>query len=185
LPEHGFFDRKYMGIDSIDIRQATPSDAEAACALLRRSIEEGCAADHGGRPEILHPWLSNKTPQTVAAWLTSPSNYAVVAIDGRELAGLALLTQAGKLALCYVLPGQLRSGIGSALMRAVEVQARAWDIGKIFMQCPGSASPFFERLGYVNAGKDKACFGLECDFLWKYVDPAEAPPGKRFCNCSQ
>jgi putative acetyltransferase len=174
-----------MGIDSIAIRQATPGDAEAACTLLRRSIEEGCAPDHGQRPEILQSWLSNKTPQTVATWLSSPSNYAVVAVDGEALAGLALLTQAGKLALCYVLPGQLRSGIGSALMRAVEEQARAWDIGKLFMHSPASASPFFERLGYVNAGKDKACFGLECDFLWKQLDAAEAPPGKRFCNCNQ
>ena len=174
-----------MGIDSIDIRRGTPGDAEAACALLRRSIEEGCAADHGGRPEILEPWLSNKTPQTVAAWLTSPTNYVVVAAQGEALAGLALLTQAGKLALCYVLPGQLRSGIGSALMHAVEVQARTWDIGKLFMHCPSSASPFFERLGYVNAGKDKACFGLECDFLWKQLDAAALPTDKRFCNCTQ
>jgi putative acetyltransferase len=174
-----------MGIDSIAIRQATPGDADAACTLLRRSIEEGCAADHGQRAEVLQPWLSNKTPQTVAAWLSSPSNYAVAAVIGAELAGLALLTQAGKLALCYVLPGQLRSGIGRALMAAVEEQARAWDIGKLYMHSPASASPFFERLGYVNAGKDKACFGLECDFLWKQLDAAEATPGKRFCNCSQ
>ena len=173
-----------MGIDSIAIRQATPGDADAACTLLRRSIEEGCAADHGQRAEILQAWLSNKTPQTVVAWLSSPSNYAVAALIGAELAGLALLTQAGKLALCYVLPGQLRSGIGSALMHAVEVQARTWDIGKLFMHCPSSASPFFERLGYVNAGKDKACFGLECDFLWKKLDAAEPPASKRFCSCS-
>jgi putative acetyltransferase len=168
----------------IDIRQATPSDAPAACALLRRSIEEGCAADHDQRAEILQPWLSNKTPQNVGSWFSSPSNYAVVALQGQELAGLALLTQAGKLALCYVMPGQWRSGIGSAMMHAVEVQARAWDITKLHMHCPSSASAFFERLGYVNAGKDKACYGLECDFLWKQLKAVEAPAGKRFCNCS-
>lgn len=168
----------------IDIRQATPSDAPAACALLRRSIEEGCAADHAQREEILQPWLSNKTPQNVGAWFSSPSNYAVVAVQGQELAGLALLTQAGKLALCYVMPGQWRSGIGSAMMHAVEVQARAWDINKLHMHCPSSASAFFERFGYVNAGKDKACYGLECDFLWKQLKAVAAPAGKRFCNCS-
>lgn len=168
----------------IDIRQATPSDAPAACALLRRSIEEGCAADHGRREEILQPWLSNKTTQNVGTWFSSPSNFAVVAIDEGELVGLALLTQAGKLALCYVMPGELRKGIGSAMMRAVEAQARAWDIGRLHMQCPASASGFFERLGYINAGKDKACFGLECDFLWKQMNAVEPPAGKRFCNCS-
>jgi N-acetylglutamate synthase-like GNAT family acetyltransferase len=169
----------------IEIRQATPNDAPAACALLRRSIEEGCAADHGQRAEILQPWLSNKTPETVATWFSSPSNYAVVAVQGQELAGLALLTQGGKLALCYVLPGRLRSGIGSAMMRAIEAQARAWDIGKLHMHSPSSASAFFERLGYVNAGLDKSCFGLECDFLWKQLDAVEPPVKKRFCNCSQ
>jgi hypothetical protein len=50
-----------------------------------------------------------------------------------------------------------------------------WDIGKLHMHSPASSSGFFERLGYVNAGKDKACFGLECDFLWKQLDAAEPP----------
>ena len=180
----------------IEIRQATSNDASAACALLRRSIEDGCVADHGQRPEILQAWLGNKTPQNVAAWFGSPSNYAVVAerrVDGAgaaadgpcELVGLALLNQAGRLALCYVLPDALRCGIGRALLAAIEGQARAWNIGKLNMHSPASASAFFERHGYVNAGKDRACFGLECDFLWKQLDAAEPPAGKRFCNCTQ
>jgi N-acetylglutamate synthase-like GNAT family acetyltransferase len=168
---------------SIDIRQATPDDAEEACKLLRRSIEEGCAADHGQRAEILQAWLSNKTLHNVRTWFSSPSNYAVVAVHGQEIAGMALLTQAGKLALCYVLPGQLRKGTGSAMVHAIETRARSWDIAKLHMHSPASASGFFERLGYVNAGKDKACFGLECDFLWKQLGAAEAPASKRFCGC--
>jgi GNAT superfamily N-acetyltransferase len=117
----------------IDIRQATPSDAQEACDLLRRSIEEGCAADHGRRTEILQAWLSNKTVQNVTTWFSAPGNYAVVALQGGELAGMALLTQAGKLALCYVMPGQLRQGIGSAMVDAIEARARCWDIAKLHM----------------------------------------------------
>lgn len=175
----------------IEIRQATPNDAPAACALLRRSIEHGCVADHGHRPEILQAWLGNKTPQNVVTWFSSPSNFAVVAErkaeagEGSELVGLALLNQAGRLALCYVQPEFLRTGIGRTLLEAVECKARAWHIGKLHMHSPASASAFFERHGYVNAGKDRSCFGLECDFLWKHLDAAEAPTGKRFCNCSQ
>lgn len=176
----------------IEIRQATPNDAPAACALLRRSIEHGCVADHGQRPEILEAWLGNKTPQNVVTWFSSPSNFAVVAErsagaagEDAELVGLALLNQAGRLALCYVQPDALRSGIGRALLAAVEAQARAWHIGKLHMHSPASASVFFERHGYVNAGKDRSCFGLECDFLWKQLDAAEPPAKKRFCNCSQ
>jgi len=173
----------------IEIRQAIPNDAPVACALLRRSIEEGCMPDHGGRPEILQAWLGNKTTQNVLGWLTSPANYAVVAereVDGtRELVGLALLNQAGKVPLCYVRPDLLRHGVGRALLCALEAQARAWNISKVHMLSPGSASGFFENQGYANAGKDKACYGLECDFLWKHLDAETVPARKRFCNCSQ
>ena len=173
----------------IEIRQATQDDAPAVCELLRRSIEEGCVLDHGGRPEILQAWLGNKTIQNVLGWLSSSSNFAVVAerdvAGAREVAGFALLNQAGKVPLCYVRPDLLRNGVGRALLYALEAQARAWNISKLHMQSPGSASGFFERQGYVNAGKDKACYGLECDFLWKHLDAETVPARKRFCNCSQ
>jgi N-acetylglutamate synthase-like GNAT family acetyltransferase len=169
----------------IQLRQATPNDAPAACDLLRRAIEDGCAADHGGCPDVLGAWLGNKTPANVQTWFSSPANHAVLAELDARLVGLALLNQAGKLALCYVRPDLVRTGVGRALLGAVEVQARQWNISKIYMHSPASATPFFERLGYVNAGKDKACFGLEMDFLWKQLDGAAPPPGKRFCNCGE
>jgi N-acetylglutamate synthase-like GNAT family acetyltransferase len=168
-----------------EIRQATPDDAPAACALLRRSIEHGCAADHAERPEILQAWLGNKTPQNVAAWFGSQTNHAVVARADDALIGLALVNQAGRLALCYVDPAWLRHGVGSAMLASIESQARAWNISKLHMHSPASASGFFERMGYVNSGQDRACFGLECDFLWKPVDQAAPAARKRFCNCSQ
>lgn len=170
-----------------DIRKAVPGDAANACALLRRSIEVGCKADHGDRPGVLDAWLGNKTTANVSTWFSVPSNYALVAEREGELVGLCLLTQAGKLALCYVAPEALRSGVGRALLAAAEEQARAWDIRKLHLHSPASASAFFERHGYVNAGKDKSCFGLECDLLWKQLDAAcdaQAGARKRFCNCS-
>lgn len=172
-----------------DIRKAVPGDAAPACALLRRSIEVGCKADHQDRPAVLEAWLGNKTAANVATWFANPSNHALVAERDGELLGLCLLTQAGKLALCYVSPQALRSGIGRALIAAAEEQARAWSIKKLHLHSPASASAFFERQGYVNAGKDKSCWGLECDLLWKPLDAmCEKGPGaaarKRFCNCN-
>lgn len=177
----------------IDIRKAAPTDAAAACKLLRRSIEQGCAPDHRGRADILDTWLANKNPQNVAAWFASATNHAIVAERDGELLGLALLTQAGKLALCYVDPDALRIGVGRALLAAVEAQARAWNIGKLHLHSPTSTATFFERHGYANAGLEKSCFGLECSLMWKQLDAdpvgADATSGdtkrKRFCNCSQ
>lgn len=182
---HESLGKMFMGIE---IRKAVPLDAAAACALLRRSIEQGCAPDHHGRPEILDNWLANKNPENVATWFASPTNHAIVAERDGELLGLALLTQAGKLALCYVEPDALRIGVGRALLAAVEAQARAWNIGKLHLQSPASTATFFERHGYANAGLEKACFGLECSLMWKQLDAdpvANDSKRKRFCNCSQ
>ena len=171
----------------IDIRKAAPLDAAPACSLLRRSIEQGCEADYRDHPGVLDAWLGNKTPDNVGTWFASSTNFAIVAERDGQLLGLALLTQAGKLALCYVQPEAVRSGIGSALLAAVEQQARAWDMRKLYLHSPGSAAPFFERHGYTNAGLEKACFGLECNLLWKMLDSQSASldARKRFCNCSQ
>lgn len=173
----------------IDIRKALPGDASAACNLLRRSIEECRQDDHRNHPEVLGPWLGNKTPATVASWFSTSSNFAVVAESEGRLIGLALLTQAGKLALCYVLPEAVRRGVGRALLESVESQARSWSINKVHLHSPAGASAFFERHGYLNAGKEKVCYGLECDLLWKRLDGACDTQGgtarKRFCNCSE
>jgi hypothetical protein len=51
----------------MEIRDAVPADAAAACAVLRRSIVELCGLDHRSDPEILARWLANKTPEIVAS----------------------------------------------------------------------------------------------------------------------
>jgi GNAT superfamily N-acetyltransferase len=171
-----------------DIRIATADDAAGACAVLRRSITECCVQDHQGQSAVLASWLGNKTPETVAGWFASPSNFAVVAERDGKLVGVALLNQAGKIPLCYVLPEALHAGVGKALLAALEAQARRWDIGVLRLHSTPSAGAFFARNGYTSDGKDKSCYGLECDFFWKKLDaePAPAATGrKRFCNCGR
>jgi GNAT superfamily N-acetyltransferase len=190
LAARRFFASTVFMLDTmgIAIRQATLNDATAACTLLRRSIEECCAPDHRHQPAVLDSWLGNKTPQNVAAWLAVPANHVLVAERDGALQGLALLTQAGKVSLFYVLPEALRSGVGRALLAAVEAQARAWNIGKLYLHSPASASAFFERHGFTNAGRERSCFGLDCEFLWKRLGEVPAAPdaaaSKRFCHCS-
>ncbi len=171
----------------IEIRTATPNDAHDACRVLRRSITECCSLDHGDQPELLAGWLGNKTPDNVASWIASPSNYTLVALRDGELVGIALLTQAGKLSLCYVLPEALHLGIGKALLEGVERQACSWGISVLRLHSTASARDFYARNGYVLAGKEKSCYGIECDFFWKKLNGAAndaATQSKRFCNCS-
>jgi GNAT superfamily N-acetyltransferase len=174
----------HMGIE---IRPAVPEDASAACHVLRRSITECCSADHQNSPEILHNWLGNKTPDNVASWISSPSNYTLVALREGELIGVALVTQAGKLSLCYVVPEALHSGIGKALLHGVEQQARNWGISVLRLHSTASAHDFYARNGYILAGQEKSCYGVDCGFFWKKLNVAAndgAAASTRYCNCS-
>lgn len=111
---------------SLEIRIAAPDDAIAACNVLRRSITECCVLDHKDDPAILGAWLGNKTPQTVASWFESPTNFSVVALKDGEVIGVSLLTGAGKLALCYLLPEARGHGAGKAMLAKVEETACNW-----------------------------------------------------------
>lgn len=171
----------------IQIRRAVPEDAPAACAVLCRSIVECCAGDHRDDPQVLASWLGNKTPENVASWFAIASNFTVVALRDGELVGVALLTQAGKLSLCYALPEAQHVGVGKAMLAAVEEQARAWEITVIRLHSTSVARDFYVRNGYISAGRDRSCYGLECELFWKKLDAAP-PAGEgraKFCPCSQ
>lgn len=158
-------------------------DAAGVCTVLRRTIAECCVQDHQGAPGILDAWLGNKTTVSVASWISTPSNYMVVAERDGVVAGAALVNQAGKLSLCYVLPEAQACGLGTAMLAAVEAQARIWGISVIRLHSTGTAQGFFSRAGYLLAGKEKSCYGVECDFLWKKLDAGDAAQGAKFCNC--
>lgn len=171
----------------IEIRMGGLDDASDICRVLRRSITECCVQDHRAQPEILDSWLGNKSPENVASWIASPSNYTLVALRDGELVGIALVTQAGKLSLCYLVPEALHAGIGKAMLAGVEARAREWGISVLRLHSTSTARDFYSRNGYILAGKEKSCYGVECDFFWKKlnVDASnDNSQGKRFCNCS-
>jgi GNAT superfamily N-acetyltransferase len=173
---------------SFEIRLAASSDASAACNVLRRSIVECCVLDHQNDPAILEAWLGNKTPEMVASWFASPTNYSIVALDGGNVVGVALLTGAGKLALCYLVPEARRKGLGKALLRHVEDQACSWGVKALQLHSTASGEEFFARQGYLRSGNVRSPYGVETVFFWKQLDGSvcDVPDGKRkrFCGCS-
>jgi GNAT superfamily N-acetyltransferase len=173
---------------SLEIRIAASTDAEATCNVLRRSIKECCALDHNNDPAILDAWLGNKTPQMVANWFGSPTNYSLVAVSEGTVVGVALLTGAGKLALCYLLPEQRRKGIGLALLTRMEEQACSWGVKALQLHSTATGKPFFAARGYTDAGLVRSPYGVETVLFWKQLDEEavcpNAPKRKRFCNCN-
>src|SRR6266576_1789831 len=88
----------------MQIREALPADAAAACIVLKRSIAELCIADHRNDPSILARWLGNKPHENFCAWVNQPDNSVLVAIEDQDILAVGSVTDAGTIGLNYVSP---------------------------------------------------------------------------------
>ena len=138
-------------------RAAETRDAEAAVAVLRRSIVELCVADHLNDPSTLAQWLENKTVEHFHAWLADDRNRCFVTESGNTLNGVGMIGRNGEILLCYVLPEAQGRGFGNALLAALEQQASAWGLQRLRLASTTLARPFYEKHGYVSAGDHRAC----------------------------
>ena len=145
---------------TITTRLATPADAEQALDVVRQSITVLCAVDHQHDEPTLERWLRNKTPEYFNRWCVDPDNRLVVAVLDSAIAGVALLRRSGEIHLCYVRPDCARAGVGHALLLALEVYAREWNIATLTLSSTFSARFFYERHGFVAAGDSLPHYGL-------------------------
>ena len=143
----------------MEIRVARTEDAEQACMVLRRSIQELCHADHNGDAARLADWLSNKTPENVAAWIRNPQNLVFVATEGDTILGVASMTNTGKITLNYVSPDARFRGISKALIDRLEAQARELGLDRCTLNSTETAREFYLSRGYQEqiAPTNEAC----------------------------
>ena len=134
----------------MEIRNATLEDAAAAAELLRRSITELCVADHRNDPEILAPWVRNKTPESLAAWIELPSNSVLVAVKATTLLGIRIVTDQGEITLNYVSPDARFQGVTRALLAAMEVRALARGNVVAALTSTVTARRFYLSAGYLD-----------------------------------
>lgn len=150
------------------IAAAKVTEAQAACHVVRQSITHCCMPDHGGDPAILAAWLANKTPENLAAWIAGPGAAAWGAYRADVMVGFALRTHA-TLALCYVLPEALHQGLGRALLREAEADARQAGIGELALESTRTAQAFYVRNGYAPSGSARAWAGLQSQPMRKML----------------
>ena len=144
----------------MSVREALPDDAEAAVAVVRRSIEELCFADHRNDPATLSRWLSNKTPEAFLRWLANPEHFCVVAESEGRICGVGLLHRDGEVMLFYLLPEAQRKGIGTSIYQVLEQQAADWGLDKLHLDSTSLARRFYEAQGFRAVGPPKEAFGV-------------------------
>jgi GNAT superfamily N-acetyltransferase len=149
---------------TLEIRDATEADAEAATEVMRRSIVELCAADHGNDPKVLGDWLANKTPDIFRAWLQRGGHSYLVAGEAGRLVCVGGVTDAGYISLNYVSPDARFRGVSRAMLAALEERARARGNRECTLDSTATARRFYLARGYVETGAAQRTFGTESGF---------------------
>ncbi|HTV31224.1 MAG TPA: GNAT family N-acetyltransferase, partial [Xanthobacteraceae bacterium] len=160
----------------MQVREASPEDAAAACIVLKRSIAELCQADHRNDPSILAQWLGNKTHDNFRAWVEQPDNSVLVAVDNQKIIAVGSVTDTGTIGLNYVSPDARFQGVSRAMLRALE--ARAADLGnhRCNLTSTETARRFYLSNGYVETGSPVGGFGTSSGYPMTKVLPAAGPP---------
>lgn len=142
--------------------------AEASCHVIRQSITHCCAHDHHNDAAILSAWLSNKTPENLAAWITAPGAAAWGAYRAEAMVGFALMARA-TLVLCYVVPEALHQGVGRALLHEAEAHSRKAGVNVLGLESTRTAEAFYRRNGYEPAGARQSWAGLQAQPMRKVL----------------
>ena len=152
------------GAAKVTIRDAAPEDAVAACHVLRESISRLCVADHRNDPAILNPWLSNKTPEIVAASAAQTGSSLLLAVEGDAILGVGSVTDAGEIMLNYVAPAARFRGVSRALLRALEARAAERGNSRCTLTSTETAHRFYQSAGYVDDGAPTGKFGTSSGY---------------------
>lgn len=150
----------------LHLKTLTGNDAEAACAVVRRSITECCAGDHQNNTATIDAWLTNKTPDNFRVWLSSLDAIALGAYLDCSLVGVALVS-GSTLALCYVVPEVLHRGVGKRLLSEAEVRAVSAGIKVLDLESTRTADSFYRRNGFLPEGPVQSWAGLEAQPMCK------------------
>jgi len=148
----------------MEIRDATPADAEAACQVMRRSIAELCEPDHHNDPKILAAWLANKQPRIFEAWLAELDNSVLVAVMEGQIVSVGAVRDSGEITLNYVSPDARFKGVSRALLAALEQRAIDRGNRRCLLASTATARRFYLAHGYVETGRPAGQFGTSSGF---------------------
>lgn len=155
----------------MNIRDATPEDAPAACDVMRRSIAELCVADHRNDPTILGRWLSNKTPEIFRSWI-SAGNSLFLAVENDDILAVGCVTDDGEITLNYVSPDARFCGISTALLAKLEKRAIERGNEACRLKSTATARCFYLARGYSEESPAGGTFGTTSGYpMCKRVKP--------------
>lgn len=129
------------------VRAYEARDAHKISQLFYETVHAVNRADYS--PEQLRAWAP-EAPDPALWHARMQSRCTLVAEEEGEVVAFAELEEDGHLDMFYCRQDRVGQGVGSRLYEAVEHEARAWKLARIFTEASITARPFFRRQGFVT-----------------------------------
>lgn len=131
----------------ITIRLYNEADATFLAAIFFNTIHKINAKDYSS--EQLDAWAPTSSLET-EGWMRKWEKLSpIIAVIDNEIVGFAELEDNGHIDCFYCHHEYQGCGVGSALMREIEIRTRKNKINKIFAEVSITAKPFFESKGFL------------------------------------
>ncbi len=151
-------------MDEIEIREATPADAERIAQISYRVWLDTYPNEAAGitKDDIEHRFIPRLSPEGIAKRSNKlasagPDERAIVALIQREIIGFCeavRLEEHNQLRSIYVLPEYQGKGVGTKLWSAAkEFFDPAKDTIVELVEYNGKAIKFYEKLGFRDSGR--------------------------------
>jgi putative acetyltransferase len=131
------------------IREMRPEEARVFLEVHHAAVR-GLAAESYS-PEVIDAWAPLPIlDEHVEKVRSNPDRELrlIAEIDGEVVGIGSLVAKNDELRACYVAPQSSRRGVGSALVRAIELAARKQGIKLLHLDSSTMAEPFYAALGY-------------------------------------
>ena len=127
------------------IRPWREADTEELGELFRRSVREVASRDY--RPSQIEAWV--QAPGEIDTWAERMRNrITLVAEEGAWLIGFIQYEPPDHIDMTYVHPDRQRRGVASALLAALEAEARQRGVTVLNVEASITSRPFFGARGF-------------------------------------
>lgn len=127
------------------VRRWAEADTEELGHVFRRSVREVASRDY--RPAQIEAWV--KAPGEIETWASRMrSRVSFVAETEGRLIGFIQYEPPDHIDMTYVHPEHQRQGVASALLAALESEARGTGVPRLNVEASITSRPFFAARGF-------------------------------------
>ncbi len=134
-------------MSGVTVRRFRMEDLPALMDVRRSSIRGAASRDHS--PAQIEAWVQTSQDPEAQARRFSEESITWVALAGGTPAGFTNLAEDGYVDSMYVHADHQARGVATALLAALEAEARALGLTRLHSEVSLTARPFFERRGFV------------------------------------